>query len=247
MPDQVKSINEHDPFSGLPTQVNILVQEKSQTEPAQYLHKRTALDAMIEFYTDPLTKRVNAIAVPGGTIPKGNILSSNLPAASSSNYRWEYYLTDLNRYAISNGSEWIYFDNIMVVQIPDEADTSHALSNAKTTQMNKELTARFAGVDFRNREHYGGPVDLFVGPGEDAIRDHSLVDILEHENGGEGHMVDLMEKEEDEADALIIVAESAKPTSSSSPGQRGWVYEDSNYLYVCVATNSWKRVALSTF
>lgn len=37
------------------------------------------------------------------------------------------------------------------------------------------------------------------------------------------------------------------PATSSSPGQKGDNAFDANYFYVCVATNTWKRVALSTW
>lgn len=38
-----------------------------------------------------------------------------------------------------------------------------------------------------------------------------------------------------------------KPTSSSSAGEKGDICFDSNYIYVCVDTNSWKRVALTSW
>jgi hypothetical protein len=44
-----------------------------------------------------------------------------------------------------------------------------------------------------------------------------------------------------------ITLEGAAPASSSSSGTAGDIRYDSNYLYVCVATNTWKRSALSTF
>ena len=37
------------------------------------------------------------------------------------------------------------------------------------------------------------------------------------------------------------------PASSASPGQVGQVAIDENYLYICVAVNTWKRVALTVF
>lgn len=37
------------------------------------------------------------------------------------------------------------------------------------------------------------------------------------------------------------------PATASSPGQKGDNAFDANYFYVCVATNTWKRVALSTW
>ena len=37
------------------------------------------------------------------------------------------------------------------------------------------------------------------------------------------------------------------PTSSNSNGLAGQMSYDSDFLYICIATNSWKRVALSSF
>ena len=37
------------------------------------------------------------------------------------------------------------------------------------------------------------------------------------------------------------------PATSSSTGSQGQISWDSNYVYVCTATNTWKRAALSTF
>lgn len=45
----------------------------------------------------------------------------------------------------------------------------------------------------------------------------------------------------------IRIDTSQTPASSSASGTAGEIAWDSNYIYVCVATNSWKRVALSTF
>lgn len=78
-------------------------------------------------------------SIGGGIVPKGDILSSNLPAADDSNKGWEYYCTDLNKYAVSDGTQWIYFSNSPIVQTPDATDTGHALSNAAVTQMFEDL------------------------------------------------------------------------------------------------------------
>lgn len=37
------------------------------------------------------------------------------------------------------------------------------------------------------------------------------------------------------------------PASASSTGTAGQIAYDSDYFYVCTATNEWKRVAISTF
>lgn len=40
---------------------------------------------------------------------------------------------------------------------------------------------------------------------------------------------------------------SNPPTNANDPGVAGTVTWDSNYIYVCVATNTWKRAALATW
>lgn len=37
------------------------------------------------------------------------------------------------------------------------------------------------------------------------------------------------------------------PITSSSPGNKGTVLWDVNYIYVCTATGTWKRVAINTW
>jgi hypothetical protein len=45
----------------------------------------------------------------------------------------------------------------------------------------------------------------------------------------------------------IRLRQSSTPASASAAGQAGEMCWDSDYLYVCVAANSWKRAALSTW
>ena len=47
-------------------------------------------------------------------------------------------------------------------------------------------------------------------------------------------------------DKLRIVS-SSTPSSATDTGTTGTIRWDSNYIYVCVATNTWKRVAISTW
>jgi hypothetical protein len=37
------------------------------------------------------------------------------------------------------------------------------------------------------------------------------------------------------------------PASAGAAGSQGQIAWDSNYIYVCIATNTWKRVAISTW
>jgi len=45
----------------------------------------------------------------------------------------------------------------------------------------------------------------------------------------------------------LKITTSATPATSSSTGVTGQIEWDSSYVYVCVATNTWKRAALSTW
>lgn len=56
-----------------------------------------------------------------------------------------------------------------------------------------------------------------------------------------GDYVDLLNKP---ATAPALVAPPVSSTASGVVGQISW---DANYIYVCVNTNTWKRVALTTW
>lgn len=43
----------------------------------------------------------------------------------------------------------------------------------------------------------------------------------------------------------IMLEKSMTPTSTT-PGQPGMIAWDASYLYICTATNTWKKVALSS-
>lgn len=45
----------------------------------------------------------------------------------------------------------------------------------------------------------------------------------------------------------IRMSTSRTPASSSATGNTGEICWDSSYIYVCTASNTWKRCALSSF
>jgi hypothetical protein len=47
--------------------------------------------------------------------------------------------------------------------------------------------------------------------------------------------------------STIRISDTRTPSSSSADGYRGEMCYDSDYVYVCVATNTWKRATLSTW
>ena len=44
-----------------------------------------------------------------------------------------------------------------------------------------------------------------------------------------------------------FIISSSAPASASSTGITGQIAYDSDYLYVCTATDTWKRVAIATW
>lgn len=48
-------------------------------------------------------------------------------------------------------------------------------------------------------------------------------------------------------DGKLIVSTSQTPASAAATGTAGTIAWDSNYIYVCVATDTWKRAAISTW
>lgn len=45
----------------------------------------------------------------------------------------------------------------------------------------------------------------------------------------------------------FIISTGKTPASAAAAGTQGQIAWDSDYLYVCVAANTWKRVALTTW
>ena len=45
----------------------------------------------------------------------------------------------------------------------------------------------------------------------------------------------------------LIITSNSPPASSTATGTKGTITYNDDYLYICIATDTWKRVALSTF
>jgi len=48
-------------------------------------------------------------------------------------------------------------------------------------------------------------------------------------------------------DDSVRIRSSQTPASASATGTQGEIAWDANYIYVCVATDTWKRVAIGTW
>jgi len=44
-----------------------------------------------------------------------------------------------------------------------------------------------------------------------------------------------------------VVVDTHTPATASSTGKKGTITYDSSYIYVCVDTDTWERVAISTW
>ena len=47
--------------------------------------------------------------------------------------------------------------------------------------------------------------------------------------------------------SAIRLRNSSTPTNASSPGSQGEIRWDANYIYICISTDTWKRVAIATW
>ena len=80
------------------------------------------------------------------------------------------------------------------------------------------------------------PIDFRQTSTSKAILDVDVTNTMQS-------FMDGMEQEQNEAIALTL--EPDIPTASSHNfGVRGQICIDSNYLYVCVSDNTWKKIAL---
>lgn len=50
----------------------------------------------------------------------------------------------------------------------------------------------------------------------------------------------------DENEKAALISTGSVPISESDPGFKGQIAFDSDYMYVCVANNSWKKIALQS-
>lgn len=58
-------------------------------------------------------------------------------------------------------------------------------------------------------------------------------------------VVDIIPEDEYSSTGTFLFVGQSVPTTSTSTGIKGQVAFDDSYIYLCVADNTWKRVALS--
>lgn len=114
-----------------------------------------------------------------------------------------------------------------------------------TVVLNSDQSANPGGtVTFSSAPAVAAFIDIFRDTIKDQQTDYNAYDPFPAET------------HEKALDKLTLIAQDIAfqtsryvrvPAAANSAGTPGWVSYDSDYLYVCVATNTWKRVLLSTW
>lgn len=126
-----KCINEYDTFSGNASEVNILVQEKSQARPAEYKHKKVALDIIIR----TLVGIINGIAPLGSD---GKVPSAYLPSFVDDVA--EGYLYENKFYAEStHETELLAETNKIYIDLTDEVNKTYRWSGSLYVEISPSL------------------------------------------------------------------------------------------------------------
>lgn len=83
---------------------------------------------------------------------------------------------------------------------------------------------------------------------KDDLKKYEPIDFRLTDKGKPALTVNIAEgMEKDENEALLLSIVSTKPsTGSPGYGEKGQVYIDSSYLYICYENGKWKKIALQT-
>ena len=169
-----------------------------------------------------LDDRVEVLS--GGDSFRGSVATvADLPAASSANQNHKFWVVAQNAYYMSNGTAWVQLTGSYFVY--DGLD-SESTTNALSANKGHELHQKIGPFDFRNKD-----------PNPNPIFEGNLAKTWEG-------MFKSIPKESNAMVTLEMVPNA--PASSSAAGDPGDVAADSDYMYVCVATNTWVRFAITT-
>ena len=146
-------------------------------------------------------------------------------------------MTVANRNTSSNGVYGVS------VQVESSGDNTRAI--AATNYNGGEFSAAVYGYNVSSTTdlHYGGIFN--AGLGSNGIGVSSTGGLYGGEfknNGTSGVAVKL-----DGEDSAILTTFNTAPSSSSDTGTAGEIRFTTDYIYICTATDTWKRVAISTW
>jgi hypothetical protein len=160
-------------------------------------------------------------------------------------------------YHYSNGSIALTIDSSQRVGIGSTSDPGSIgsrlwIDSSSDTYytINTTGSSNLSGIHFRNSNgngearilnNTGGALTFYRSPGNEAARIDSSGRLLvgtSSQSGGSLLQVN---------DNRIRIATAKTPASATDTGVAGEICWDANYVYVCTATNTWKRSAISTW
>lgn len=183
--------------------------------------------------------QANGVATLG---PDGKLTSSQLPDLADDVLVYGSYAL-LPNPGIA-GKLYITADNNKMYRWDD------ALATPAYVELSVDLSAYATKAELAAEESAREAEDTNL---KNAIENTTIWDIdqeaeVTFEGDGAGTW-EIMERQipTEPNDGIFLCMDSSAPSSSSSTGLKGQFYMDANYLYLCIANNTWRRVALSTF
>lgn len=120
--------------------------------------------------------------------------------------------------------------------------------NDQDTNANVQLC--FGGLDSSDRESIYASIEANK-EGRGASQAYGGLIFRTRASGSNSYLVNRMSIDSNGVVSILddhMIIQSAKtPSSASDTGTAGTVAWDSNYIYICVATDTWKRVAIATW
>lgn len=172
------------------------------------------------------TLQERVAVLTASSVFKGKVASyANLPVNPSDMDK--YWVEDEACYYVwsADANQWIKLtDSHDVYDGLDSTSTTNALS----ANAGHRLKQQIGDIDFLQEEPNSNVV--FEGDQSKTWGEQTFPSIPTELNDG----------------VFLCLADS-KPTSSSASGLKGQFYADGDDLYICIADNTWRKVALTTF
>lgn len=249
---------------------NVILEQYSPDEVIASLVSRVTTN---EQNIGLLEQRITVLA--NGVVLKGDVANvASLPASpSAGDMYWVIDQDTFYAYSESAGA-WIPLTDSRITL--DRLD-SHSTTNPLSANKGRELAERLGAFNFNQEELNADVVfegdsqkswehlfnnvaneprhnfvvgdswlstwqHIFAATEEEL--DNDVVFEGDHKKTWEGLFNDIPREG---TDGIFLSKVSSAPASASSTGTEGQYFVDSSYLYLCIATNTWVRVAVSTW
>jgi len=185
------------------------------------------------------------------TVPTGTIF----PSAANSGEM--FFRTDENKLYIHNGTSWVSpaanndagsLDGLDSLQFLRSDITDYLSANSYIGAENSGAeTTRIVGMDSTANIIYVGGIDNLTTDPELRFRTTGIDRVTIDVSGNIGINTPSPTQKLDINDDTVRVRTAKTPASATDTGAVGQIAWDVNYVYVCTATNTWKRSAITTW